>query len=87
MKNLEFKKGTLISAGNHLVSIGTFDTSEIAILSPFTMKFTKQERTKTNKRLKKAKRRFKSFLLCDKDFCFGHFDNDMTKELISILKG
>ena len=50
-----FKKGTLISAGNHLVSIGTFDTSDMkAILSPFTMEFTKLERTKTNKRLKKS---------------------------------
>ena len=82
-----FKKGTLISAGNHLISIGTFNTSEIAILSPFTMEFTKLERTKTNKRLKKAKKIFKSFIACDTTFCFRHFTDDMTNELISILKG
>mgnify|MGYP003109204286 CR=1 FL=1 len=82
-----FKKGTTIQAGNHLVSIGTFDTGDIAILSKHTHDFTKLERTKTNKRLKKAKRRFKSFLACDTTFCFRHFSDDMTDELIFILKG
>jgi len=44
----EIKKGTLISAGNHLVSIGAFNRSDIAILSKHTHKFVKLERAKTN---------------------------------------
>ena len=87
MENTEFKRGTTINAGNHLISIGTFTTSEIAILSKHTHEFTKLERTKTNKKLKKAKRRFKSFLCCDTSFCFRSFTDDMINELILILKG
>lgn len=87
MTDFEFKKGTLISAGNHLVSIGTFKTSDIAILSKYTHRFVKLERAKTNNKLKKVKRLFKSNLNNDTDFVFEFFTDDKTRELISILKG
>ena len=87
MANLEIKKGTIIKAGNFLISIGFFRTSEIAILSAYSHEFIKQERTKTNKKLKKAKTRFKNFLCCDTSFCFHRFTDDMINELILILKG
>ena len=87
MANLEIKKGTIIKAGNFLISIGFFRTSEIAILSAYSHEFIKQERTKTNKKLKKAKTRFKNFLCCDTSFCFRRFTDDMINELILILKG
>ena len=86
MKTLEIKKATLISAGNHLVSIGTFKTSDIAILSKHTHEFVKLERAKTNKKLKKVKRLFKSNLNNDTDFVFEFFTDDKTRQLISILK-
>jgi hypothetical protein len=87
MKNLEIKKGTLISAGNHLVSIGTFNTSDVAILSKHTNEFVKLERAKTNKKLKKVKRVFKSKLNNDTEFVFEFFSDDDIVKLISILKG
>tara|TARA_R100000426_G_C4818290_1_gene109384 strand:- start:1264 stop:1524 length:261 start_codon:yes stop_codon:yes gene_type:complete len=86
MKTLQLQKGTTIKTGNHLISIGTFSTSEIAIISPFTHDFIKLEKTKTNKKLKKAKRLFKSHLCSETDFCFRHFTDDMTRKLIDILK-
>ncbi len=87
MENLEIKKGTIIKAGNFLISIGTFRTSEIAILSAYSHEFIKQERAKTNKKLSKAKRIFKNNLDCYTNFCFRSFTDDMTNELILILKG
>jgi hypothetical protein len=87
MKNLEIKKGTLISAGNHLVSIGKYDKSDVAILSKHTGKFVKLERTKTNNKLKKVKRLFFYALNNDTDFVFEFLTDDKTRELISILKG
>jgi len=82
----EIKKGTLISAGNHLVSIGAFNRSDIAILSKHTHKFVKLERAKTNKKLKKVKRLFFYHLNNDTDFVFEFFTDDKTRQLISILK-
>ena len=87
MKTTEFKRGTIIKAGNFLISIGTFRTSEIAILSAYSHEFIKQERAKTNKKLSKAKRIFKKNLNCYTNFCFRSFTDDMTNELILILKG
>lgn len=87
MKTTEFKRGTIIKAGNFLISIGTFRTSEIAILSAYSHEFIKQERAKTNKKLSKAKRIFKNNLNCYNNFCFRSFTDDMTNELILILKG
>ena len=87
MKTTEFKRGTIIKAGNFLISIGTFRTSEIAILSAYSHEFIKQERAKTNKKLSKAKRIFKNNLNCYTNFCFRSFTDDMTNELILILKG
>ncbi len=87
MKTTEFKRGTIIKAGNFLISIGTFRTSEIAILSAYSHEFIKQERAKTNKKLSKAKRIFKNNLNCYNNFCFRSFTDDMINELILILKG
>ena len=87
MKTTEFKRGTIIKAGNFLISIGTFRTSEIAILSAYSHEFIKQERAKTNKKLSKAKRIFKNNLNCYTNFCFRSFNDDMINELILILKG
>ena len=87
MKTTEFKRGTIIKAGNFLISIGTFRTSEIAILSAYSHEFIKQERAKTNKKLSKSKRIFKNNLNCYNNFCFRSFTDDMINELILILKG
>lgn len=78
---------TVITAGNHLVSIGR-ETHFVAILSPFTHKFVEQKRAKTNKRLRKVKRSdLKTWLNCDNDFCFERMSTEQTIKLIRILKG
>lgn len=79
------KPNTVIKAGNHLVSIGR-ETSLVAILSPNTHEFTKLSRAKTNKQLRKVKRNFKTWLNCDNSFSFEFMTNELTNELITILK-
>ena len=81
-----FKPNTLIKAGNHLVSIGR-ESHFVAILSPFTLKFVKQDKAKTNKQLRKVKRsNLKTWLNCENDFCFERMDSALTNQLITILK-
>lgn len=86
------KENTTIKAGNHLISIGR--TSQffenlhfVAILSPTTFQFVELAKSKTNKRLRKAKREFKAFLNNDNKFIFENFSNEKTMRLIEILKG
>ena len=79
-------ENTIIKAGNHLISIGR-QAQFVAIISPSTHKFVELLKSKTNKRLQKAKREFKAFLNSDDTFTFEHFSNEQTKRLIEILKG
>jgi len=79
-------QNTIIKAGNHLISIGR-EGQFVAILSPSTHKFVELFRSKTNKRLQKAKREFKAFLNSSDTFTFEHFSQDQTTRLIEILKG
>jgi len=79
------KTNTLVRAGNHLVSIGR-ETSFVAILSPNTNDFVELSRAKTNKQLRKVKRKFKTWLNCDNSFSFEFMTNELTNELISTLK-
>lgn len=86
------KENTMIKAGNHLISIGR--TSQffenlhfVAILSPTTFEFVELAKSKTNKRLRKAKREFKAFLNNNNKFTFQYFSKEQTIRLIEILKG
>ena len=80
------KENTTIKAGNHLISIGR-TAQFVAILSPTTFQFVELAKSKTNKRLRKAKREFKAFLNSGDTFTFEHFSNKQTLRLIEILKG
>ena len=80
------KENTTIKAGNHLISIGR-TAQFVAILSPTTFQFVELAKSKTNKRLRKAKREFKAFLNSGDTFTFEHFSNEQTLRLIEILKG
>jgi len=79
-------KNTIIKAGNHLISIGR-EAQFVAILSPSTRKFVELAKSKTNERLRKAKREFKAFLNSGDTFTFEHFSQEQTMRLIDILKG
>lgn len=75
----------LLSAGNHLVSIGR-DGHQVAIQSRLTGEWVDLKRAKTNKRLRKIKREFKVWL-CDREqFFFERMSEENTLRLIEILK-
>jgi len=84
------KKGmvgnTLHSAGNHIVSIG-IDGHQLAIMSARTGDWVSLQRAKTNKRLKKVKRIFKSNICCWNDFFFEHMLQEDIERVINILRG
>ena len=73
---------TIIKAGNHIVSIG-IEIHFVAIISPITNDFVKLKRVKTNKKLAKVKREFKSWLSCSDSFCFVDLCTRWRKNIIS----
>ena len=84
MENL--KENQSLQIGNIIVSIGR-ETHFVALISPWTNEFIKQDKTKTNRILKRVKRHLKTWLNCDETFTFEHMTPDTTNQLIDILKG
>lgn len=83
---MQLENNTLHKAGNHIVSIGR-DGHQLAIQSLNTGEWVDLKRTKTNKRLSKIKREFKSWLSCDKQFFFERMSKEQQVRVIDILKG
>jgi hypothetical protein len=83
---MQITKNSILKAGNHLVSIGR-DEHQVAIQSINTGEWVDLKRAKTNKRLRKLKREFSLFLVCDKQFFFERMSTENTTRLIDILKG
>lgn len=84
---LTLQKGTTINAGNHLISVGTFNTSDIAILSKRTGDFVQfKDIPKKNSPLNKIKLRFKHHLCCDHSLVFSWMSKDNVLDIIKILK-
>ena len=79
------EKNTTIKAGNFIVSIGT-EKHFVAIISPHTLEFVNQIRTKTNKRLRKVKRKLGLWLNAKDTFTYERISESDTLELINILK-
>jgi hypothetical protein len=86
VKVMQIIKNSILKAGNHLVSIGR-DGHQVAIQSLHTGEWVDLKRSKTNKRLRKIKREFKLWLVCDKQFFFERMSTENTIRLIEILKG
>lgn len=82
---MKLTENTTIKAGNHLISIGR-EIHQVAILSLNTHKFVKLKRTKTNKKLAKVKKEFKTWLCCWETFCFERLSEQQTLKLIQTLK-
>jgi hypothetical protein len=76
---------TLINCGSFTVSIGQ-TTKDVAIISKSSGDFVKLDQTSRSKKLRKVKRTFKNHLCCDQTFCFSWFNDDMTKQLVDILR-
>jgi hypothetical protein len=83
---IEIKKGTLIKCKGFDISIGTHDTSDIAIISHSSGDFAKFADIRKGGRLAKIKRKFKLWLCSQDDFCFSFMPNDITLQLIQMLK-
>lgn len=81
-----FTKGQDIDAGKFIVNIGVFDTSDVAIISKSTGKFTTIKQTKVSKKLRKVKRDFKSNINNKANFVFQFMTDDQISQLIKILR-
>ena len=81
-----FTRGQNISAGNFIINIGSFDTTDVAIISKSTGAFTKIKQAKVSKKLRKVKRVFKSFINNPDTFVMQHLDSDQVRTLLQILK-
>ena len=87
MNNLKLKLGQQIPAGNHIISVGSFDTHDIAIISKHTGTFVQfKDIPKKGSPLNKIKLRFKNFLCSNKDLVFQHLWADDVQQIIQILK-
>jgi len=83
---MKFTKGQQINAGNFIVSIGTFDTSDVAIISKHSGDFVLIKQTKISPKLKRVKRLLKSWLNSNNTFTFQFMNDDLTTQLLNILK-
>ena len=87
MKNLiTITKGAQINAGNFIVSIGSFNTAHVAIISKSSGNFVKLQQAKKSKKLRQVKRKFKSWINNDDTFNFDHMGDDMATQLIMMLR-
>jgi hypothetical protein len=86
MKAIEIKQKSLINAGNFLISIGTHEITEIAIISKSTGEFCRFSNIKKGGKLSKVKRKFKTWINSDETFTFSHMTKERTLELIEFLK-
>jgi hypothetical protein len=86
MEKSDLKKGMLINAGNFQVSIGTYNITDVAIISKSTGKFVEFKNIVKGGKLSKVKRKFKRNLNSSEEFAFGNMQPDTTIELINFLK-
>ena len=86
MTNTDLKKGMLINAGNFQVSIGTFNITDVAIISKSTCKFVEFKNIQKGGKLSKVKRKFKNFINSKDTFTFQFMQPETTIELIKFLK-
>jgi len=86
MEKSDLKKGMLINAGNFQVSIGTYDITDVAIISKNNGKFVEFKNIRKGGKLSKVKRKFKSNLNSNDAFTFQFMQPDTTIELINFLK-
>jgi hypothetical protein len=76
----------LINAGNFQVSIGTYDITDVAIISKNNGKFVQFKNIQKGGKLSKVKRKFKLWLNSNEEFTFERMQPETTIELINFLK-
>lgn len=80
------EKSTLIPCGHVSISIGTYSTSNVAIVSKHSGEFCQFKHIVKGGKLVKIKRKFKGHLTSTTEFCFGHMSDADILELIKMLK-
>ena len=86
MKNILIQKNQIIKAGNFLVSVGTYNTTDIAIISKFTGEFVKFKDIRKGGKLAKLKRRFKQNLCSSETFNFSFVHPEKLTKIVNFLK-
>tara|TARA_R110002153_G_scaffold76733_3_gene197621 strand:+ start:4222 stop:4485 length:264 start_codon:yes stop_codon:yes gene_type:complete len=86
MKTNNFNLGQDINAGNFIVNIGTFDTTDVAIISKSSGHFVKIKQSKISKKLKLIKKLFRFNINNSTDFVFQSLQVDQVNDLITILR-
>lgn len=81
-----FKNNDQIKAGNHIVSIGTINISEVALISKRTDDFVEFKNIKKGGKLAKIKKKFSANLCSGDAFFFSHMTEETTQQLIDELK-
>ena len=75
-----------IVAGNYIVSIGTYSTTDVAIISKNTGEFVKISNIRKGGKLEKVKRKFGKGLNSKDTFTFQFMQPDKVSDLVDFLK-
>lgn len=86
MDNKSIKKGQKISAGNYIVSVGTYNSTDVAIVSKNTGEFVKISNIRKGGKLEKAKRKFSKWLNSKETLTFQFMQPDTVSDLVNFLK-
>lgn len=86
MEKSDLKKGMLINAGNFQVSIGTYNITDVAIISKSSGNFVEFKNIVKGGKLSKVKSKFKLWLNSKETFTFQNMQPETTIQLINFLK-
>jgi len=86
VKTIVIEKSNQINAGNYIVSIGTYNITDVAIISKSTGDFVEFKNIVKGGKLAKVKRKFKHWINNDTTFNFQFMPPNTTIELINFLR-
>lgn len=86
METILIQKNKIIRAGNFLIHVGTYNTTDIAIISKFTGEFVKFKDIRKGGKLEKIKRKFKQNLCSTETFNFSFVQPEKLNEIVNFLK-
>ncbi len=83
-KEINIVKGNQINAGNYIVSIGTYNIEDVAIISKITGNIVLLK--DAGKKLKKIKQKWNIWLNSENTLTFQNMPSEFTKDLIKELR-
>jgi hypothetical protein len=79
------QENKILNCGNYLVSISTYKSTDVAIVSKFTREFVQFKNIRKKSKLEKIKNKFKKYLCSDTELYFSFKQEDKVEELIKLL--